>query len=243
MIPKIIWQTYKDKYEILPQYIIDCIETWKILNPEYEYKYMDDYAAEEFILNEFGLDWYNIFKAVPLGVMRGDIWRYLVIYKYGGVYADIDTICKKPISQWLNNKYDFIVADDGDGKSFCQYIFAAKKEHELLLSVIDLIKNKFNNPDYTNKNFVHELTGVNVWTKGIKNGLKTNKTWDPKIYHKAYNVLNKAKEYKFFCFGGENANIFNGDAVEHLTGSLTWNHKSYVQWQNEIKKIMENKNE
>ena len=31
---------------------------------------------------------------LPIAVMKADLWRYCVIYKYGGIYADADTVCK-----------------------------------------------------------------------------------------------------------------------------------------------------
>ena len=54
MIPKIIWQTYKDPIDTLAPYMTKSIQTWKDMNPEYEHRYMDDKQAEEFVLNEYG---------------------------------------------------------------------------------------------------------------------------------------------------------------------------------------------
>ena len=34
-----------------------------------------------------------IFIKLSLKVMKGDLWRYCVVYHYGGIYADADTIC------------------------------------------------------------------------------------------------------------------------------------------------------
>jgi mannosyltransferase OCH1-like enzyme len=97
-IPKTIWQTYKDPYDSLAGYMKDTIQTWKDINPEYEHRYMDDAQAAQFVLDEYGEEWHKIFMGFPIGVMRGDLWRYMVIYKYGGVYADLDTECLNPIA-------------------------------------------------------------------------------------------------------------------------------------------------
>jgi mannosyltransferase OCH1-like enzyme len=228
MIPKIIWQTYKDSFDQLQPYMVDAINTWKNLNPDFEYRYMDDIQAAEFILNEYGQEWHNIFVNLPVGVMRGDLWRYMIIYKYGGVYADLDTECLNPINTWLNEDYDMIVCPETD-IHYCQWTFAASAGHPVLKSVLDIIKERLLNPEYGSPHFVHTHTGPDIWTKGI------NKALDFKIDNliSDYLLLNScdnAKLYKFHCYGGENWRIFHFVDVKHIYGSQKWDDGNYVQW-------------
>lgn len=239
MIPKIIWQTYKTPYKDLPNYIKEAINSWKNLNPEYEYKYFDDSQIDEFVLKEFGQDWYNLFINVPLGVMKADIWRYMVLYKYGGVYADIDTICNKSIKLWVDDKYDLIVSDDGDGQSFCQLTFAANKNHIILKTVLDYIFVKLQKADYNSIDFVHQTTGVVIWSKAIRDVLKF-KPQDPFFFYNAFNVSKNAQHYKFFCFKGEKSNTFYDGAITHIAGSINHWDNSYISWQNEAKRFLKN---
>ena len=228
MIPKIIWQTYKDSFDQLQPYMVDAVNTWKNLNPDFEYRYMDDTQAAEFILNEYGQEWHNIFVNLPVGVMRGDLWRYMIIYKYGGVYADLDTECLNPINTWLNEDYDMIVCPETD-IHYCQWTFAASAGHPVLKSVLDTIKEKLLNPEYGSPHFVHTHTGPSIWTEGI------NKALDFKIDNliSDYLLLNScdnAKLYKFHCYGGENWRIFHFIDVKHIYGSQKWNDGNYIQW-------------
>ena len=228
MIPKIIWQTYKDSFDQLQPYMVDAVNTWKNLNPDFEYRYMDDTQAAEFILNEYGQEWHNIFVNLPVGVMRGDLWRYMIIYKYGGVYADLDTECLNPINTWLNEDYDMIVCPETD-IHYCQWTFAASAGHPVLKSVLDTIKEKLLNPEYGSPHFVHTHTGPSIWTEGI------NKALDFKIDNliSDYLLLNScdnAKLYKFHCYGGENWRIFHFIDVKHIYGSQKWDDGNYVQW-------------
>jgi mannosyltransferase OCH1-like enzyme len=78
-IPKIIWQTYKDPFDQLSDYIKNAANTWKKINLNYEYKYLDDKDAREFVLKEFGNEWIEIFDSYPLNVMRADLLRYMVL--------------------------------------------------------------------------------------------------------------------------------------------------------------------
>lgn len=228
MIPKIIWQTYKDPYDQLSKYMLDAMQTWKDKNPEYEHRYMDDAQAADFVLQEFGQEWYDIFINVPVGVMRGDLWRYMIIYKYGGVYADLDTECWEPISVWMQDDKEMIVCPENE-VHYCQWTFAAAPGHPVIKSVLDHIKEGFSNPDYTQQHFVHLYTGPAAWTDGISKALnlRVNNLIDDYLL---LNNSENAKLYKFHCYGGEQWRIFHFMSVKHLYGSQVWKDGNYVQW-------------
>jgi mannosyltransferase OCH1-like enzyme len=228
MIPKIIWQTYKDPYDKLTMYMYDAINSWRLLNPDYEYKYMDDSQAAEFVLKEYGQEWYEIFVGLPVGVMRGDLWRYMVVYKYGGVYADLDTECLEPISTWMMEDKEFIVCPETD-IHFCQWTFAATANHPILKSVLDLIKDRLLNPEYGTPHFVHSHTGPAIWTAGINNVLGTSIT---NLIEESdlLNSSDNAKLYNFHCYGKEQWRIFHFESVKHIYGSQKWDDGNYVQW-------------
>lgn len=222
MIPKIIWQTYKDPFSQLPQYAKDAAQTWKDLNPEYKYIYMDDQECRAFILHEFGEDWVAIFDSCPIGVMRSDIWRYLILYVYGGVYADLDTLCLKPIKDWVSENHSATICEDDVSNTYNQLTFASEPNNIIFKTVIDLIKVRFENPDYTNSRFVDYLTGIEVWTDAIKL-LNSDILQNILIYSENNNIYMNNNE----------AIYFNG-AVKHLTASFNWNDGNYVQWQKEV---------
>lgn len=227
-IPKIIWQTYKEPYDSLAPYMKDAVQTWKDFNPEYELKYMDDTQAAEFIKAEYGQEWYDIFVNLPVGVMRGDLWRYMIVYKYGGVYADLDTECLIPISTWMLEDKEFIVCPE-TSNHFCQWTFAATAGHPILKSVLDLIKQRLLNPEYGSPHFVHTHTGPAIWTEGINKALEVtvkNLVEDSDLLNSSDN----ARLYKFHCYGKEQWRIFHFESVKHIYGSQKWDDGNYVQW-------------
>ncbi len=232
MIPKIIWQTYKLSKEELKPYMVDAMNTWINLNPEYEHRYMSDADAAQFIADEYGKEWFDIFVNVPLGVMRGDILRYMLIYTYGGVYSDLDTLCLEPINIWMKDEYDMIICPEND-VHLCQWTFAAAPGHPVIKSVLDCIFEGFKNPDYTEEHFVHKLTGPAVWTKGIRKAIEIPEGALLTQMDKIQLQLPKAAEYKFYSYGSNQWRIFHNMSVKHLYGSQNW-HDGYDQW---IKKI------
>jgi mannosyltransferase OCH1-like enzyme len=233
MIPKIIWQTYKCNYEELPQYVKDCATTWKEINPEWEYRYMSDKDTENFVLEYFGIDWYNFFIKMPYGVMRADIWRYMIIFIYGGVYADLDTICKEPIENWLLPSYDTVISMDTDEPYCCQYLFASIPQSLLFKKTLDLIQIKGKHIDLyeTGLQKVYNITGPIVWTEGVRQGLGVLEG-EPFNFDDYFKYTNAS----LLCYGGDELVFFNGKMVEHLVASKNWT-EGYNPWQIEVGNI------
>eukprot|EP00475_Leptophrys_vorax_P032223 TRINITY_DN4957_c0_g1_i1.p2 TRINITY_DN4957_c0_g1~~TRINITY_DN4957_c0_g1_i1.p2 ORF type:complete len:486 (+),score=64.11 TRINITY_DN4957_c0_g1_i1:1747-3204(+) len=44
----------------------------------------------------------GLFRALPMVVLQADLFRYLLILRFGGFYGDVDTMCLKPIDSWLD---------------------------------------------------------------------------------------------------------------------------------------------
>lgn len=135
MIPKIIWQTYKDKTP--PQQFNKHIETWLKKNQDYQWYYMDDLKCDKFIQDHFSDEYYEMYKSLPLGVMRADVWRVAVVYVYGGVYVDMDTECLQPIDSWLIPDKDLIIGVENSIGSLNNFVFAATPKHPALLHVLN----------------------------------------------------------------------------------------------------------
>lgn len=102
-IPKIIWQTHNYEYSDLPLHFKQIAQTWKNLNPDWEYRYVSHTEREE-IIQKYPTLW----KYYPSqdGVCQADMWRYVVTYEHGGVYADMDSVCTQSITYMLNNLND-----------------------------------------------------------------------------------------------------------------------------------------
>ncbi|KAJ6155208.1 hypothetical protein N7470_005774 [Penicillium chermesinum] len=89
-----IWQVLlKD-----PERPQDAIEM-EAANPEWEYKLATGPWAEEFVTKTLasvpGLA--DLYHAYPRFVQRGDLIRYLILWYYGGYYADVDVFPKRSI--------------------------------------------------------------------------------------------------------------------------------------------------
>jgi mannosyltransferase OCH1-like enzyme len=104
VIPKIIWQTHENKYEDLLPFQKNVTNTWKNLNPGWEYSYV---SAEERSkeVQEYDDFLYECYKQCS-GINQAEIWRIVVLYKYGGFYADMDSVCTMPLDSVISQNYN-----------------------------------------------------------------------------------------------------------------------------------------
>ena len=170
LIPKIIWQTYKD--QSVDDLAKPFIQSWKQLNPEFRYEFQTDSDIDSFMEEHFDAKTVDVFRAFPLGVMRADMWRYAVLYVHGGIYADIDAECLIPAKQWINSKAKLVIGLEDSAASFCQWTIASVPGHPLLASVIDLVCERSSaGVDSSSPHFVHHYTGPSIWTDAIRSYL------------------------------------------------------------------------
>ncbi|WP_419914076.1 glycosyltransferase [Hoeflea sp.] len=92
MIPKIIHQTWRD--ENIPEEYSELVDSWKRLNPGWEYRLWTDEALDQFVAEHFPA-FLEQFRSYEHPVQRADAGRYMLLYVHGGVYADLDTRCNE----------------------------------------------------------------------------------------------------------------------------------------------------
>jgi len=97
-VPKIIHQTWKN--ENIPACMRNYVRSWKKLHPDYQYMFWTDHTIRELIKTYY--PWFlEYFDSYPHQIMRVDAFRFFVLHRYGGVYADLDLECYKCIDPLL----------------------------------------------------------------------------------------------------------------------------------------------
>jgi hypothetical protein len=85
-------------------------ETWRSNNPDYEYVLWDDADNRRFVAEKFS--WFlPTYDSYDVEIKRADAIRYMFLYTYGGIYADLDFECLKPFDSLLETYkgYDIIL--------------------------------------------------------------------------------------------------------------------------------------
>jgi len=191
-IPRIIHQTHADARSTLPFILEENVVRIKALNPGWEHRLYDDDDIVEFIGSTYGsrvLDYYQRLN-VKYGAARADLFRYLLLYRHGGVYLDIKASLEKPLdnvllsddvyllSRWRNRKGEEF---EGWGihnslrhlgrQEFQQWHIIAAPGHPFLRAVIERVLGNIDSYspafDDTGRNGVLGLTGPIAYTLAI----------------------------------------------------------------------------
>ncbi|RJP81961.1 MAG: hypothetical protein C4522_04390 [Desulfobacteraceae bacterium] len=144
-IPKVIRQTMKSNH--VPSIMKDFSDSWMENNPEYEYRFYDDDAVVNFIRSDFP-QFLKGYQKIRYGASRADLWRYLVIYQFGGVYADLDCRCLFPLRTWINPDSEY-VTQLGVNHDICQWLIISVPKNPIFLRAAEKsIQNIENNRTY-----------------------------------------------------------------------------------------------
>ena len=158
MIPKRIFFTHEDKSRIID----DILKEWKQHNPDFTFHFFNGDQRATFIKKHYP-DFFKYYVSTNnhYGALRADIWRYLVIYHFGGVYIDHKVRILKSLSQTLDLNAEMCVSYKGSKRSLytklknwfseeelIQYCFAAEKNSKHLKQVIDLMLDRLKQQSY-----------------------------------------------------------------------------------------------
>ena len=84
-IPRVIHQTYKTND--LPTEISEVVQRLKDMNPTFEYRFYNDKDCVDFIRENYDEETLNLYLSINpnYGSAKSDFFRYLLMYKVGGV--------------------------------------------------------------------------------------------------------------------------------------------------------------
>jgi len=149
MIPKIIHQIWIGPNK-RPDIWMDTFKKEYIKsNPEWEYiLWTDDNIYELF--DAFPL-MFKIYTIESTYNGKSDLLRYLILYKYGGIYIDADSV-------WINNKSfnnlllevnnsDFFLAHQAKSVLLCGGVLGSSKKNKYIQKIIDEIENMVKRSD------------------------------------------------------------------------------------------------
>ena len=137
-IPKQIFQCFKKKE--LSNDFQQIVNTWKTNNPDYIYSFYDDNDCEVFISKFFEERIINAYRRILPGGFKADLWRYCILYVYGGIYVDLDTLCLGKIDDFLTSDTEFMTPIDLGGNHMLFNCFIASvPKSPILLNCIERI--------------------------------------------------------------------------------------------------------
>jgi mannosyltransferase OCH1-like enzyme len=189
-IPRIIHQTFYDR--TLPERLQANVDRLRAMNPGWEYRFYDDADIAVFIKENYPPIVWEYYERIDprYGAARADLFRYLLMYKVGGVYLDIKSSATRPLDSVLKPDDRFILSkwytSNGDyehwglvydlrhllGGEYQQWHIICAPGHPFLKEVLEVV---LSNIDYydphlhqTGKRGVLRLTGPVPYTLAIE---------------------------------------------------------------------------
>jgi len=115
VIPKVIVSSIRSHSDTISENIRKVQEVNRIMNISYNYKVFDDKQCKDFIMQYYGEYYCKLYDKLIPGAYKSDFFRYLYIYKKGGVWLDIN-------KQLIVKIQDIIDMIGNQGFLFCEEI-------------------------------------------------------------------------------------------------------------------------
>jgi hypothetical protein len=142
IVPKVIFQTWKVR-QPLPANYHYWSQSFAAHNPGHQHILWDDADNRDFIARDF--PWFlSCYDSFPREIFRADMVRACFLYRFGGLYVDMDTECLRPVDEALGEG-DVILGTMGSDQGFNHAIpnaIMASKPRQLfwLLAIANAIE-------------------------------------------------------------------------------------------------------
>lgn len=183
-IPCQVFQTYKN---VIPQNVKEGMLKLRKQNPEFRFYYYNDDEMKLFIKNNYGSRVLKAFNKVIPGSYKADLFRYCVLYKYGGVYLDIKLVMaddKKLINLVRDNFKEYHVIENTEytrlrskyfGGFVYQGLMICRAGNKFLRELISVVVDRCERSDPGTNPL--DITGPNIYWKVLQK-YKNSKDFD-----------------------------------------------------------------
>lgn len=198
-IPKVIYQTFKT--EALPWLTRLHVSRFRKKNPEYRYEFYDDQRMIEFMRSNLNPEQFELFNRIQIGAIKADFFRYVILYHFGGVYLDIDSLITAKLDDMILVGDNALISKESNGLFYIQYALFFEAGHPFLQRTIEMLTDNLRHNRFPHDG--HSMTGPGVYTRAIRSCLEEN----PLIHYRElpadYNgdVTFSYRMSKFFLYG------------------------------------------
>jgi len=145
-IPKNIYQTYSNnEYHNESHY--NSVQTLMELNPSYNYYFYNDKECRLFIKDNFEESVLNAYDRLYPTAYKADLFRYCLMYIYGGLYIDHKYVLRKSFDDIINEEDKYLYCQDTKPELIFNSIIITVAKNEkikvLINKIVDHVINKY----------------------------------------------------------------------------------------------------
>jgi mannosyltransferase OCH1-like enzyme len=169
-IPLKIHQTYFNN-DMNIQYYETCMIN-RYMNIEYEYHFYNNDDVNEYIRTYYP-QYVKLFDRILPGAYKADLFRYLVIYREGGVYLDCKSSTIIPLREFIPKNVGFVCFRDLPVGCIQISFIASVPGHPLLGKSIEIAFHNIKNKLYGTTSL--DITGPRVCGRAFNQLLKNER--------------------------------------------------------------------
>lgn len=144
MIPKIIHQIWIQGYDKIPDelrdYHVNCLN----VNNNFKNIFWDETKIIDLLEKHFGKKYIDLYNYYTVFSQKADLAKYAILYVHGGIYLDMDMVCRKNLMPFL--KYKLFFTTDIFYNLYRRYltgiIGAVPKHHVFLIALETMLARK-----------------------------------------------------------------------------------------------------
>jgi hypothetical protein len=195
-IPRKIHQTFKKDMDV--EYFETCMIN-RNMNFEYDYNFYDDNDIIKYIKKNYPqyLKAYNML--IP-NAYKADLFRYLVLYKEGGIYMDCKSSTIFPLREFINSDIGFVSFQDRFNNGIQISFIASVPGHPILKKCIEISIDNILNKRYGISSL--DITGPQVCGRAFNILLGRDELAE--IEEKEYKEIDAEIIGTFYTIGNDN---------------------------------------
>lgn len=144
-IPRKIHQTFKKDMDV--EYFETCMIN-RNMNFEYDYNFYDDNDIIKYIKENYPTQYLKAYNSLNTYAYKADLFRYLVLYKEGGVYMDCKSTTIFPLREFINSDIGFVSFKDRFDSGIQIGFIASVPGHPILKKCIEMSIDNILNKRY-----------------------------------------------------------------------------------------------
>jgi len=158
-------------------------KTWKQNHPKWKIILWDKIRFEKLLKNIDNIFYFYLYQTLPYRIQKIDFAKYIILYIYGGIYTDIDTICEKSLD-FIIKKYNYnLIVSKVVVYKFINYnlinngvIITSKNNVFFNYLFLEIYKNLVKKFYYTKDYYIIVSTGPICFTNAVINYVKDKNT-------------------------------------------------------------------